>query len=479
MDAFIGFIFIVAIIYGACKLLSSDNQQSDNNTDQTDSSKSQDYYASKSTSDNPPGLSKEEIDRIGNEAKANQHYRVESTKTTGSSPQQPFDTTPDTKDTTKPSPRVISTPTAYYEIKKTSQNAKLKQDSFLSSGNTSVTTKSKTTSTYQTEYEKRKQEIDEGIKNGTYRVTQVPGNARTNKPSAKSKKSSYLKPSTQSSSPTYQKPSVQQRKPQINPDNLDSYPPHEQIKMLTDYYKTHYFQSNRIGTIMQGITICPNDGHVLFRTDTFYKSQLYKQVLCCQKCHTIYPYEKVKYVDFTEGKHILYVCQKHTVGTKNNHNTVSVTGFLGVRGGNKIQINLSYCYNCKRFFIYYEAYEEYRRKYGWDIMGDIVFLTNSLDTTDTPVNPESVLHKYGYTVNVNSKLTSSDRQRILKWIIDNNILPKTDVIGYLSIFIDRGKNIPSWHDAVLKWQSDLAYIQEYKCSSQQTAEIGPIVKWRH
>ena len=96
MDAFIGLIFIVAIIYGACKLLSSDNQQSDNNTDQTDSSKSQDYYASKSTSDNPPGLSKEEIDRIGNEAKANQHYRVESTKTTGSSPQQPFDTTSDT-----------------------------------------------------------------------------------------------------------------------------------------------------------------------------------------------------------------------------------------------------------------------------------------------------------------------------------------------------------------------------------------------
>ena len=112
-------------------------------------------------------------------------------------------------------------------------------------------------------------------------------------------------------------------------------------------------------------------------------------------------------------------------------------------------------------------------------MGDIVFLNNSLDTTDTPVNPESVLHKYGYTVNVNSKLTSSDRQRILKWIIDNNILPKTDVIGYLSIFIDRGKNIPSWHDAVLKWQSDLAYIQEYKSDSQQKANIGPIVKWRH
>ena len=128
MDAFIGFIFIVAIIYGACKLLSSNNQQSDNNTDQTDSSKSQDYHSSKSTSDTTAKLPKEEIDRIVNETKENQHYRVESTKATGSSPQQPLGTTSDTKNTTKSSPRVILTPVDSYEIKKQSQDAKLHQN---------------------------------------------------------------------------------------------------------------------------------------------------------------------------------------------------------------------------------------------------------------------------------------------------------------------------------------------------------------
>ena len=89
------------------------------------------------------------------------------------------------------------------------------------------------------------------------------------------------------------------------------------------------------------------------------------------------------------------------------------------------------------------------------------------------------MHEYGYTVNVNSRLTAYDRRRILEWLIDNKIITKTDVIGYLSIFIDRGKKIPSWHDAVLKWQSDLTYIQEYKCDSQQKVNIGPIIKWRH
>lgn len=345
-----------------------------------------------------------------------------------------------------------------------------------SKSKTNEDTKSYTKANYQTEYEKGHKEIEEGIKSGKYRVTQVPGNARTNKPSAKSKKPSYLQPSTKQS---YSKPPTKPNSDEINPDKLDGYPLPQQRLLLTQYYKTHYFQSNSCGEIPLGEGLCPKDGHILFRADTFYKSKLYKQVLCCQKCHTIYPYEKVKYVDFTEGKHILYVCKKHTVGTKNNHKTVSVTGFLGLRGGNKIQINVSYCYNCKRFFIYYKAYEEYRRKHGRDIMGDIVFLEDSLNAPESFGRPESILREYGYTVNVNSRLNSSDRQRILRWIIDNNILPKTDVIGYLSIFIERGKNIPSWHDAVLKWQSDLAYIQEYKCSSQQTVEIGPIVKWRH
>ena len=341
MDAFIGLIFIVAIIYGACKLLSSNNQQSDTNADQTDPSQSEDYYAPKSTSDTSPKISKEEIDRIVNEAKESQHYRVESTKNTVSKPQQPLDTTSDTKNTTKSRPRVISTPVGSYEIKNTSEDAKLIQESCSSSESASVTTKSKTTSTYQTEYEKGHKEIEEGIKSGKYRVTHVPGNARTNKPSGQSKKSSNLQPSTKQS---YSKPPTKPNSDEINPDKLDGYPLPQQRLLLTQYYKTHYFQSNSCGEIPLGEVLCPKDGHILFRADTFYKSQLYKQVLCCQKCHTIYPYEKVKYVDFTEGKHILYVCKKHTVGTKNNHKTVSVTGFLGLRGGNKIQTNVSYCY---------------------------------------------------------------------------------------------------------------------------------------
>lgn len=467
MDAFIGLIFIVAIIYGACKLLSSDNQQSDNNTDQTDSSKSQDSHSPKSTSDTTPKLSKEEIEITVNEAKTNQHHRADSTKTTVSKPQQALDTT-------KPSPRAISTPTAYYEIKKTSEDAKLKQNSPFSSGNTSVITKSKTTGTYQSEYEKRKQEIDEGIKNGTYRVTQVPGNARTNKPSAKSKKPSNLQPSTKQS---YSKPPTKPNSDEINPDKLDSYPLPQERLLLTQYYKTHYFQSNSCGEIPLDEVLCPKDGHILFRADTFYKSQLHKQVLCCQKCHTIYPYEKIKYVDFTEGKHILFVCKTHSTGKKHDHKVISVTGFLGIRGGNKIQVNIAYCYDCHRFYMYYEQYKIYQIKYGRDIMGDIFFLDGPLFESYSIIKTESILHKYGYNVNVNSKVKQSDRLNILEWLLDHNILTKDEIIKYLSGFIKRGEKVPSWHLAVTKWKSDLEWIQDYELGSQQSTNIVSIRKW--
>lgn len=473
MDAFIGLIVIVAIIYGACKLLSpSDNQQADNTTTQNETKQSQDHYTSKSTSDTSPKLSKEEIDRIINEAKTSQHYRVESKTTTVSGSKKPVSSSSDTKSSTKPSIKVAPNPVPYSRIEKKYEDVQLKQNPPLPSGNSSIVPKPKTTTKYQTEYEKGKQELDEGIKSGKYRVTQVQGNARTNNHSGPSKKPSYLQPTTK-------KPPTRPKTTEINPDKLDAYPLPEQKQMLTDYYKTHYFYSNGIGELEYGEVICPKDGHILFKADTICRDELHKQVLCCQKCHTIYPYERVKYIDFTEVKHILYVCKKHTVGTKNNHKTLSVTGFLGLRGGNKFQLNVSYCYQCKRYFILYEAYEIYRRKYGRDIMGDIIFLEDSLTNSNPQVKVESILHEYGYTVNVNSRLTPYDRRRILVWLIDNEYITKTDVIVYLSSFIDRGKKIPSWNNAVLKWQSDLAYIQEYKCDSQQKVNIGSIIKLGH
>lgn len=468
MDAFIGLIVIVAIIYGACKLLSpSDSQQAANTTTQDETKQSQDHYDYKSTSATSPKLSKEEIDRIVNEAKASQHNRIDITDTTSKS-----------ENTIRSTPRykVVQKQDSFDSADKPDNVEKPRQKVPVSSGSSSRVSIPNLKRTYQTEYEKRKQEIEKGLKNGTYHVTKVMGNARSNTLSGQSKKPSYLQSTTKqpcSKSPTKPKPV------EIDPDKLDSYPIPKQKMLLTQYYKTHYFQSNNSGEIPYGEAVCPHDGHILFRANTFYKSELFKQVLCCQKCHTIYPYERVKYVDFTEGKHILYVCKRHTVGTKSNHKTVSVTGFLGLRGGNKIQINVSFCYNCRRYFIYYEAYERYRIKYGRDIMGDIVFLDDSLNGSDSYGNVESILHEYGYTVNVNSRLTAYDRRRILEWLIDNKIITKTDVIGYLSIFIDRGKKIPSWNNAVLKWQSDLTYIQEYKCDSQQKVNIGPIIKWRH
>ena len=120
-------------------------------------------------------LYKAEIEKIVNEAKESQESR--------NNPQ--VEQTPNSYGNVEPRFKVVPKPTARTE--KTGEVTQVKQTPSSSS-----TVKKTSSSPYMTEYEKRKKEIDEGIKNGTYHVTQVQGNARTNKTSGQSKKPSYL-----------------------------------------------------------------------------------------------------------------------------------------------------------------------------------------------------------------------------------------------------------------------------------------------
>ena len=111
-------------------------------------------------------------------------------------------------------------------------------------------------------------------------------------------------------------------------------------------------------------------------------------------------------------------------------------------------------------------------------MGDIFFLDGPLFVSKSIIKTESILHKYGYNVNINSKMNQSDRLNILEWLIDHKIVNKDAIISYLSDFITRGEKILSWHTAVTKWKSDLEWIQEYELDSQKETTIKDIRKWK-
>ena len=82
--------------------------------------------------------------------------------------------------------------------------------------------------------------------------------------------------------------------------------------------------------------------------------------------------------------------------------------------------------------------------------------------------------QYGYTVSQEEGLSSSRRQKILAVLIDNEVLTKNDIIGYLDFFISQKKSNHIFEKAISKWQDDREFVAEYKMGSYKEYFINGI-----
>ena len=87
---------------------------------------------------------------------------------------------------------------------------------------------------------------------------------------------------------------------------------------------------------------------------------------------------------------------------------------------------------------------------------------------------ESILMQYGYTVSQEEGLSPSRRQKILAVLIDNEVLTKNDIIGYLDYFISQKKSNHIFEKAISKWLDDREFVAEYKMGSYKEYFINGI-----
>ncbi len=80
------------------------------------------------------------------------------------------------------------------------------------------------------------------------------------------------------------------------------------------------------------------------------------------------------------------------------------------------------------------------------------------------LNPESLLHQYGYTVNKKDDLTAIQRQSILTTVINEKAYTPTRLLGFLDWLIGNNTYNLKMADAVDKWQVDRDYVHEYTLS---------------
>ena len=66
----------------------------------------------------------------------------------------------------------------------------------------------------------------------------------------------------------------------------------------------------------------------------------------------------------------LYIYKGYIICKRDNHHIEDATAILFDLNGKEIELNVSYCSDCQKFFMDYNIYKRYREKYG-SILGNI------------------------------------------------------------------------------------------------------------
>lgn len=178
--------------------------------------------------------------------------------------------------------------------------------------------------------------------------------------------------------------------------------------------------------------------------------------------------------EFDASKNILYVYKGFIKCQRNHHNLTCVNAKIRSKNGKYIYLNVNYCKDCKQFFISYSEYLHYRSMYGI-LIAKIVMISNGEYSNDIDyLAAESPLKLCGYSVSQAEGLTAQARQDLLRELIQLDIIKKTEVIRYLSWFIQMNGQKFGNEIARSKWESDLDYVRGLNTAKQDTHLIAGI-----
>lgn len=72
----------------------------------------------------------------------------------------------------------------------------------------------------------------------------------------------------------------------------------------------------------------------------------------------------------------------------------------------------------------------------------------------------SELRLYGYSVSQTEAIPQSDRQALLKQLVDNGLISKQKIIQHLEWLIRTHEYNDQYDNACYKWKKDLQYIND-------------------
>lgn len=131
----------------------------------------------------------------------------------------------------------------------------------------------------------------------------------------------------------------------------------------------------------------------------------------------------------------------------------------------EVTVSASYCEVCKLFFIMDSVWGFIRSK-GRPLCKIVEYDTYRMDPYKYErgmgeLKPESILSEFGYSVSAQKGLSAKRRHKILKNLIDREVLSRQEIISYLEGFIRLRKYDYKCRAAISKWKEDISFVSQY------------------
>ena len=139
-----------------------------------------------------------------------------------------------------------------------------------------------------------------------------------------------------------------------------------------------------------------------------------------------------------------------------NHEIEAVTAkTTNAKNGESIEVNVFHCTNCDRYFINYEALQEYISRGIFP-----AFNYSMVRNANSNMKEASQLRLYGYTVREGA-LNGNERRSVLSWIIDSGLMTKAEIIKDLQFKVRYNGSKAGNERAKAKWQDDIQFVSQY------------------
>ncbi len=164
-----------------------------------------------------------------------------------------------------------------------------------------------------------------------------------------------------------------------------------------------------------------------------------------------------------------------------NHEIVNITAIIRVAKNNGDILNISipavYCEKCEQYIILKSDYKSLKKKGA--------LLCKVTDKTPEYVSKnkkssyngtESKVHSLGYNViKQGYNYTFEQRKIILANIIENYNITQHEILSMLDTNISRKKGLPSYAEAIQKWEQDREFVKNYKIGYYQNVIVDEII----